>query len=100
MLQRFLHHEGKMGALGAVAIKIFPFVFVFLKSFGEHVLSLVDLHPDLGEVRDLEGCSVLFDECFEVKAIEPEITFLYFQAFLWKIEGLLNKIHIGIVQGV
>ena len=64
VLQRFFHDEGKVRAFGAIAIEIFAFVLVLLDRGSKHLLSLVDLTADLGQIRQLQGSAVFVDQRF------------------------------------
>ena len=70
---------------------------MLLESLREHVFRLVDLHPDLGEIGQLQRCSVFVDEGFDIETIKDQIPFLNFQTFLRKIECLLNKVSVCVI---
>ena len=70
---------------------------MLFKCLREHVFRLVDLHPDLGEIRQLQRCTVFVNEGFDIKTIKDQIPLLNFQTFLWKIECLLNKVSVCVI---
>ena len=64
---------------------------------GEHIFRLIDLHTNLGQVRDFQGRSVLRDQGFDIKAVELEVPVLYMETFLGKIESLFYQVSVSIV---
>lgn len=98
MLQSLLHNEGEMGTFRAVAIIIIAVVPVLLDGVLEHFLRPVDLHPDLGKIRQFERCSILVNQCPDVQSIKLQVVILYFEALLGKFKGLVNEIRVGVVH--
>ena len=97
MLQRFFHYKRKMTALRTIAIEVFAFVPVFLKSCIKHLLRLFDLHPDLRQIGQLHGRTVFINQGFQVKIVKLEVTVLQMKIFLRKVEGLMNQVGVRLV---
>jgi hypothetical protein len=70
---------------------------VFFERLVKHGFRLIDLHTDLGQVGDLQRCTVLVDQGFDIKAIELEISILNVEAFLGKIECLLYQVGVSVI---
>ena len=100
VFQCFLYHKGEMRALGTITIKIFPLVAVPFDGIRKHFLGLVDLHPDFGEITELEGSPILIDEVFQVNTVKLEIIIAYIKTFLRKIEGLFHQVGVRIIHGL
>jgi hypothetical protein len=64
---------------------------------GKHLLCLVDLHPDLRQIRQLQRRAVLVDQRFEIDPIELKIAVIDFETFLGEVEGLFHQIGVGVV---
>ena len=99
VFQCFFYDKREVRTLGAITIKIFPFVFVLFKSIFKHLLRLVDLHTDLGQIGQFHRRTILVDQRFQVEAIEFEITIIILvKPFLWKMESLVNQRSVGIIH--
>jgi hypothetical protein len=97
MLKRFFHYKGKMRTLGTIAIVIITLVLVFFKSFGKHILRLIDLHSDLGQIGKLHGSTILIYKRFDVESVEMEISIFYFKTILGKIKCLLYQVGVSVI---
>ena len=98
VLQRFFYNEAEMRALGAIAVMVFAFVFVLFKCVLKQLLGLIDLHADLGEIRDLQRRAILIDQGFNIHIIVEQVLILQLESFLRKVEGLLYKAFISIIH--
>ncbi len=87
-----------MGAFGTIAIEIFPFIAMLFDGGGEHLLGLVDLHADLGQIGQFHRRAILVDQCFNIEPVKLKIIVFYFKTFLGKIEGLLYQVGVRIVH--
>jgi hypothetical protein len=99
LFKGLFHYETEMGTLGAVTIKIFAFIFMFLKGIREHGLGFFDLAADLRQVGQLQGCAVFGNKRPQIKSVEVKISIFNFNTFLWKIECLFDQVVIGICHG-
>ena len=96
VFQGLFHHETEMRALGTITVKILALVLMLFKSIGKHRFCLLDLHPDLGQVSQLHRGAVFGDQGLQVKSIKGKVAVFYFDPFLGKIKGLLNKVVVRI----
>jgi len=67
-----------------------------LESLAEHLFRFLDLHPDLGQVTQLQGCSVFGDDGFQVQPVKIQVAIIYLEAFLGKIKSLFNEVQVGV----
>jgi hypothetical protein len=98
MLQGFFHHKGEMGTFGAVAVIVFALVAVPFHGVGEHLLGLLYLHADLGQVRQFHGRTVLLNQGFQIKPVEIKATIFDIETFLWEIESLFHQVGVRVVH--
>jgi hypothetical protein len=86
-----------MRTLGAITIKIFPFITVTLDCICKHLFGLSNLHPDLGKIGQLHGRAMLVNQALEIDSVKLKIIVTDLKTFLRKIEGLFHQVGIGIV---
>jgi hypothetical protein len=98
MFEGFLHYKAEMGALGTITIEILAFIFMSFEGIGKHGFCFFDLHADFRQVGQFERSTILVDKSFNVEAVVLQITVLYVEAFLGKIECLLDEVVVGIVH--
>jgi len=97
MLQRFFYNKREMRAFGAIAIEIFALIAMLFHRGSKHFLCLVDLHPDLRQIRQLQRSAVLVDQRFEIEPVKLKITVIDIETFLREVEGLFHQIGVGVV---
>ena len=102
IFQRLLNDKRKMRAFCTITIVVFAFILMFFKSAGKHRLGFLYLHTDLRQVGQLQGGSILINQCFYVDAVILKIFIFNLKAVLRKVERLLYEIlvrvcHLGVV---
>jgi hypothetical protein len=97
VLQRLFDDEGKVRAFGAIAIEIFAFILVLLDRGRKHLLRLVDLITDLGQIRQLQRSAVFVDQGFYIDPIELKIVVFDFETILREVKGLRDEVAVRII---
>jgi hypothetical protein len=97
VLQRLFDNEGKMRAFRTIAVEIFAFVVMLFDGGSEHLLGLIDLAPDLGQIRQLHRSAVLVDQGFQIDSIELKIVVFDFETFLREIKGLRHQVGVCVI---
>ena len=64
---------------------------------GKHLLGLVDLIADLGQIRQLQRSAVLVDQGFQIDAIKLKIVVFDFETFLREIKGLRHQVGVCVI---
>jgi hypothetical protein len=70
---------------------------MFFHGGGKHLLCLVDLHPDLRQVRQLQRSAVLVDQRFQIEPVKLKIIVTDVETFLREIEGLFHQVGVGVI---
>ena len=98
VLERFFYDKREVGALGTVAIEVFPFIVMFLHCRGKHLLRLIDLLADLGQIGQLHRRSIFVNQRFQIEAIKLQVIVFDVESFLREVKGLRHQIGVRIVH--
>ena len=94
VLEGLMHHEGELGALGAVAVVVLALVIGLGHGHLEKTFGPLDLGGNLGKVGKLERSTVFLNDFHEVDVVEQQVAVCYHEFVLREVEGLVNQVDV------